>query len=544
MATRTAIWLSTLLVLTPAIGFATPRSEVRQPNLSAVGAAAEFPVVFLQEDETAEFKVTVVDSEGKPVAGATVEGRYAVSPSDVFAQAKCDDAGQLETRRLPKPLWLFAQSADKRLVGLARIDGDAKEARIDAVPGSTATGVLKDPKGNPLADKSLSYGIRIFHGESNTASDNFGGKVKTDAEGKFLLERVVPGKAYILNVWLDDRNFRSVMTFTARSDETLDLGEVTFNPITPLAYTPPTPAQRATRAFAANPNVQESDRIAALLAEAKSEYFRPLVIFGTADDPACIELFRLLYERPTAGNDKDEEKGPAVAPAEMRWEFDFVSLDVTRPGVREYAKELGVDLSGDKSCVALLDEQGKLSEVFPLELSDGQLDPQKLSDWMARHKLPTRNAVATLQAALDKAKAENKRVLFTFSATWCGPCRMLSRTLAPYKPELEKHIVFVKVDVSRDEDIDELRERFPESKRAGVPWYCVLDPQEDGKVLIDSNRPRTEPAQIGDRVVTNTNIGFPSSPEGVGHLLKMYQLAGPNLEEATLEQCKNALLKR
>ena len=113
---------------------------------------------------------------------------------------------------------------------------------------------------------------------------------------------------------------------------------------------------------------------------------------------------------------------------------------------------------------------------------------------------------------------------------------MLARFLAPHKGELEKHYVFVKLDISRDEHTDELRERFKESASGGVPWFCILDQQ--AKVLTTSNLPKVNP-QYG-----TSNMGFPTLPAEVEHFVGMLRKTAPKLAEEKLTEYKAELLNK
>jgi thiol-disulfide isomerase/thioredoxin len=141
-----------------------------------------------------------------------------------------------------------------------------------------------------------------------------------------------------------------------------------------------------------------------------------------------------------------------------------------------------------------------------------------------------------LATAMRKAKDEDKRVFLILSASWCGPCRMLASYLEPFKAELERHYVFVKLDVSRDEHAEELRQRYKESKTGGVPWYTILD--ADGAELVTSNAPGLE-RQLG-----NNNIGFPSEPKAIEHFISMLRQTAPRLAAEKLEELRAALAKR
>jgi thiol-disulfide isomerase/thioredoxin len=183
----------------------------------------------------------------------------------------------------------------------------------------------------------------------------------------------------------------------------------------------------------------------------------------------------------------------------------------------------------------LLNNDGSLAETQVLDLQGEKLDSRLLGAWMAKLKLPNRDAQQMLDTALAQAQAGRKRVFLILSASWCGPCRMLARFLAPHKVELEKH-VFVKLDISRDEHIDELRERFKGSADGGVPWFCILD--GEAKVLATSNVPTTKPSR------GNTNMGFPPLPAEVEHFVEMLKTTAPRLGDEKLAEFKAELLKK
>src|SRR6185436_11047689 len=314
-----------------------------------------------------------------------------------------------------------------------------------------------------------------------------GGKVTTNADGNFTLGGLIPGKEYHLNIKLDEHSSRTVTQIKAKEAATLILGDLSVDPNPTKPYVPPTPAQRTAEAFAAKRDMPLAERLENFHAEARREYTRPLLLLGKPTDPACIELFRLFQERDGADADKKDFK----APNELRWEFELASLDVGRPEVSELAAKLKIDLAKGLPVLAVLNSDGTLAETQSLELKEKKLDSRLLGAWMEKHKLPTRDAQKMLDDALAKAKAEDKRVFFIFSASWCGPCRMLARLLAPHKAELEKHFVFVKLDISRDEHADEIRQRYKESTSGGVPWFCILD--GEAKVIATSNLPEVNP---------------------------------------------------
>jgi thiol-disulfide isomerase/thioredoxin len=218
----------------------------------------------------------------------------------------------------------------------------------------------------------------------------------------------------------------------------------------------------------------------------------------------------------------------------MRWEFELLALDREQPANRKLLEEIGVAKAAEgPPRLAVLSSEGALTAIYPLVLEGQKLSSRPLAEFLFQHKLPTRDASQMLAAGLKQAQAEDNRVIF--SASWCAPCRLLAAFLAEHKAELERHFVFVKLDVSRDERAEELREQYKESKSGGVPWYTILDAQ--GRMLVTSNAPGQE------RFGGNNNIGFPGEPAGIEHFVGMLRQTAPRLSAEKLDEIRTALLK-
>lgn len=494
--------------------------------------------------ETGPLAGRVVDARGNPVAGAVVVGRYASGQARRWFHDQTTDAGgQFRVERSLDPLVLHARTADGALAGVARSDAETAEAQVVVGPLATASGRLTDLAGRPIGLRELRYGIRIYDGEPGNSpfSDNFGGKATTDAQGRFALAGLVPGEPYQVSLQLDEHSSRSATEVTAKGPGPVDLGDVLVDPDPPKPYVPPTPAKRTAEAFAARRSEPPRERLANVLAEARREYTRPLLLLGRPADPACIELYRLFHEEPARAGAEGDQAGVARRPksaAELRWEFELAALDVDRPEVRRFADELGVAAGeGAAPVLVVLDADGSVAATRALRPdAAGTLDGRSLGAFLAEHKRPTRDAERMLAEALTEAKAADKRVFFILSASWCGPCRLLSRFLAEHKDELARHYVFVKLDISRDDHADTVGGRFPASSGGGVPWYAILD--ADGRVLATSDAAALKP-RYG-----NANIGFPSDPAAIEHLLKMLERTAPRLSGEALKELRKALSKQ
>lgn len=136
-------------------------------------------------------------------------------------------------------------------------------------------------------------------------------------------------------------------------------------------------------------------------------------------------------------------------------------------------------------------------------------------------------AAAVLEAGLARAKKENKAAFVAFGAEWCGWCKVLDAYHArPAVAELlNKHLVFVKVDIDEQAGGKELYGKYAPNPDGGVPMWVVLG--ADGKVLADS---------FADKDGTKANVGFPAEPDELAHYAKAIRAAVPALSESQVEK--------
>jgi thiol-disulfide isomerase/thioredoxin len=152
----------------------------------------------------------------------------------------------------------------------------------------------------------------------------------------------------------------------------------------------------------------------------------------------------------------------------------------------------------------------------------------------------------TADALFAHAKAEaqtrHKGVLLSFSASWCGPCKLYERFLEDpqMKPITEKAFVIQRIDVGEHagdaQHTDtpggaQLRTTLGGVGEPGFPFIVMTD--ENGKPLINSYR-------NGD---TNSNIGYPVLPEEIDWYLVMLKRAAPSLSPADLAATRAWLQK-
>jgi thiol-disulfide isomerase/thioredoxin len=139
-------------------------------------------------------------------------------------------------------------------------------------------------------------------------------------------------------------------------------------------------------------------------------------------------------------------------------------------------------------------------------------------------------AAAVLAKAQAQAKAEKKKVMVIFHASWCGWCKKLDAFLAD--PEMGKlmknNYVIVHLDVLESEGKKNLENEGGlgvmvqlQGENAGLPFSAVTD--ANGKMLINSNRTQKDP---------KTNIGYPAAPEEIAHFIAMLKATAPRLSDA------------
>jgi hypothetical protein len=157
-------------------------------------------------------QVTLLDPEGRPVAGAKTIGRmYHPWDRDPTLRAATFPLTGLHPDRAQRITFV---KEDRKLVGflLARGDGDAAYT-VRMQPWATVTGRIVDEQGRPLSvvgppgkqrsRATLSAGTTgEFAARDDPDAGIFPG-ASTDEHGRFHAERLVPGQSYSATLYLD-----------------------------------------------------------------------------------------------------------------------------------------------------------------------------------------------------------------------------------------------------------------------------------------------------------------------------------------------------
>jgi thioredoxin-related protein len=218
-------------------------------------------------------------------------------------------------------------------------------------------------------------------------------------------------------------------------------------------------------------------------------------------------------------------------------EYVLVTIDTKSPNAAPLLATCKDALSKDEPktafgypFLAVLDADGKVvraQQTDVLEEGDHH-DPKKVADFLTRWKVPAKDAKHVLDEALARGSSDDKRVLLTFGAPWCGWCHRLHDWMA--QPEiaaiLDRDFVIAQVDVDRMTGGKEIQKRYQPATSGGIPWFAILDAQ--GKSLVTSDGPKG-------------NIGYPAAPGEIDHFLAMVKGQARRIDAHQLDQLRKSL---
>jgi thiol:disulfide interchange protein len=93
-------------------------------------------------------------------------------------------------------------------------------------------------------------------------------------------------------------------------------------------------------------------------------------------------------------------------------------------------------------------------------------------------------AKTEIHQALQRAKAQHKRVILDFGGNWCGDCQVLDIYFhdPANKTLLEDNFELVDINIGRYDANTDIAERYGIPLKRGVPALVILSPE--GKVLL------------------------------------------------------------
>lgn len=283
----------------------------------------------------------------------------------------------------------------------------------------------------------------------------------------------------------------------------------------------PTKEKKDAKADIYDRTADGGEQIAEALTIAKRNNQRVLLMFGANWCSWCHKLHHVF------------ETDKAVARI-LLYEYVLVLIDVDKVDGKKHNADIdaryGYPTKQGLPVFVVLDADGKqltTQETEALEEGDHH-DPAKVAAFLKKWQPDPQSAPEVLSAGLARAKSESKNVFLHFSAPWCSWCKKLDRYL--HQPEIADAFgsayVSVKIDVDRMTGGKAMVSEYREGKRGGIPYFVLLD--SSGKTLADSIGP-------------TGNVGFPVTPEEVGHFMKVIRQTAPQMSSAALATLKSGL---
>ncbi len=217
------------------VGFMKMVNTVKRLDLAPDAGVVEQDL-YLERGATA--KVRIQDPQGKPLSGVLVSGIDAI-PGQHYLNANVSPGSECVLAALDprQPRQVIFYHAERRLAGSLIVRGDEKEAlTVRLAPTGTLTGRLQDADGRPVSGVD----IEIWVNEPSSPTsltylyvhlNSTRLPVRTDKEGRFRVEGVVPGEKFSLSVrrggaFLDIGS--RTRQLQVKAGETLDLDNLTI----------------------------------------------------------------------------------------------------------------------------------------------------------------------------------------------------------------------------------------------------------------------------------------------------------------------------
>jgi beta-lactamase regulating signal transducer with metallopeptidase domain len=491
-----------------------PRPALKVDTFEIAGEAElEFQVTTQVHQQVKLVGVVTAKSDGTPLEGVRVSGvpRPPSGGRDWLAVTAAD--GSFQVQRYRDPTFLHAVTSNGQLGAIVEIEATRDSVGLQLQPVGSATGrLLTADSAGPIGGRRINYLVRIPSRSNRSWSSRFGGQVITDSDGRFQLEGLVPGWEYMLDLEAtSDGITQTVTKVTVSPGEAVDLGDVPA-PLPPKRYVPPTLEDQIRSAFDVEGTPLEQRDRAFELIKLVGQHL--LIVFGVPDDLRIRRLMDIRFNDREFDAFRDEFRFMAIATDEAR-----------RAEAQPLADSLDESLSdgrGDFLLVIVNRNGMKVAAADGSELCDGdELSKNRLFELLRPHLGQPVDARELLDEALQRAAMENKRVIVQETATWCGPCHLLSRFLKTHRV-WEKDYIRVEMD-HRWNGARELIAELRDGAEGGIPWFAILD--ESGKVLATSNDPST-----------GRNIGYPSEKNGQDHFAKMLNATRQRLTEDEIQQ--------
>lgn len=204
-------------------------NAVKYVDLKEDGGTVEVNLM-LNRGQTRQIKI--VDPDGKPLEGAMVSGMTESWPM-TFAIAKPECTIYALDEKEPRTVIFY--HSQRKLAAVLKVQGDAKEpltARL--MPTGSVKGRMLDLDGQPVSGADISTGLALEVGRELYRHMRPPPPVlKTDAEGRFQIDGLIPGLDFSMELRKDRKYFAGEPRIgykKVESGQTLDLGERKMKP--------------------------------------------------------------------------------------------------------------------------------------------------------------------------------------------------------------------------------------------------------------------------------------------------------------------------
>jgi hypothetical protein len=172
--------------------------------------------------------LVVTREDGRPIAGAKVQAQAAEPSGGGFEDIVTDNQGRFTVeQRLLARAWVYAQSADGQLAGLAAVTAEDTEVKVSLRPAATLVGRLVGKDGKPLPDVRLVCRLEVGPKEALAGRAQFWGQA--DRQGRFVVGGLVPGSRCKISAYTGNAGVNELKEVFVKSLRTIELGTVVFD---------------------------------------------------------------------------------------------------------------------------------------------------------------------------------------------------------------------------------------------------------------------------------------------------------------------------
>ena len=165
--------------------------------------------------------------DGKPVAGAFVQGHRAQSTRIALGDALADDRGRFEFDRYREETLVYARNPEGTMAMITRVDAQDDAVTIVISAAGKLRGRLLDKAGNPVVGVLVGCNMHIGAEETPEFKADF--KTKTDGAGRYEFPGIVAGSRCTVTAYAADKR-QVCQVLPLVQAESIDLGDQTFDP--------------------------------------------------------------------------------------------------------------------------------------------------------------------------------------------------------------------------------------------------------------------------------------------------------------------------